>query len=104
MDKTKVMKDGKVKNEKVIFRMFGDGQVIAFFPEIATDTLGYNCQSYMHVGQHGAASPSLVASTKPAKEEDYQHLFKELTALGYDLKVVKCFSYPMQKVRMAMYS
>jgi len=98
------MKDGKAKNEKVIFRKWGNGDVIALFPEIACDTIGYNCQSYMHVGQHGAASPSLVASTKPANKEDYKELFDELTKLGYDLKVIKNFSYPMQKVRMAMYS
>jgi len=91
------------KKTKVIFRMFGDGQVIALFPEIATDTIGYYCQSYMHVGQHGAASPDLVGRTKPAKQEDYQQLFDELTEKDYDLQVIKNFSYPMQKIRMAMY-
>ncbi len=104
MVKTKVMKAGKVENEPVIFRMFGNGDVIALFPEIATDVYGYNCNSYMHVGQHSAANPFLVNSTKLAKPEDYQDLFDELTRLGYDLKVVKKFTYAMQQTRKAMYN
>jgi len=89
---------------KVIFRMFGDGQVIALFPEIATDKVGYYCQSYMHNGQHGPASPGLVNSTKPTKQEDYQHLFDELKTIGYNLKVVKKFTQSMQVTRKAMYN
>jgi len=99
-NRSKTMDNEKTK---VIFRMFGDGQVIALFPEVATDKLGYYCQSYMQVGQHSAASPRLVDKTKPAKQEDYQHLFDELTGLEYNLKVVKKFTYAMQEARMAMY-
>jgi hypothetical protein len=84
---------------KVIFRMFGDGQVIALFPEIATDQLGYNCNSYMHVGQHGAANPSITNRTTLAKQEDYKHLFDELTKLGYNLHVIKRFRYADQLKR-----
>ena len=84
---------------KVIFRMFGDGQVIALFPEIIADNLGYNCQSYMHVGQHGAASPGLTDKTKLAKQEDYQQLFDELTEIGYNLEVIKRFRYKYQLER-----
>jgi len=100
------MKDGKAKNEKVIFRQWKIGcEIIALFPEIATDTIGYNCQSYMHVGQHGAASPSIIDDTKPANMEDgaVKRLIKELTGLGYDLKVIKRFRYKHQQIRMAMY-
>jgi hypothetical protein len=89
------------KETKVIFRMFGDGQVIAMFPEVAADRIGKYCDSYMHVGQHSAASPTLVTTTKLANEEDYKDLFDELTKMGYNLKVVKYFSYTMQKKRMA---
>jgi hypothetical protein len=85
---------------KVIFRMFGDGQVIALFPEIATDQLGYNCNSYMHIGQHGAANPSIVNRTKLAKQDDYQNLFEELTKLGYNLHVIQRFRYADQQERM----
>ena len=88
---------------KVIFRQWKNGDIIALFPEVACDILGYNCQSYMQVGQHGAASPDLVVDTKPVKNEDYTNLFNELTVLGYDLKIVKKFTYSMQKIRMRMF-
>ena len=92
---------------KVIFRQWVYGcQIIALFPEIATDTLGYNCQSYMHVGQHSAASPNIVEDTKPAILEDgaVKKLIKELTELGYNLKIIKRFRYSHQKTRMATYN
>ena len=101
------MKAGKEKREKVIFRQWIIGcEIIALFPEIAVDTIGYNCQSYMHHGQHGAASPDIVIKdTKPAIIEDgaCQKLIKELTDLGYDLKIIKRFRYKHQEIRMAMY-
>jgi len=96
------MKAGKAKQEKVIFRKWNDGDVIALFPEIAVDMIGYNCQSYIHVGQHGAASPDIVTSdTKPASPDEYKPLYDELIRLGYDLKVIKRFRYSHLKIRMA---
>lgn len=91
-------------HKKVIFRVYPNGDVIALFPEIAVDTIGYNCQSYMHVGQHGAASPSLVDDTKPATPKEYEPLKKELEKAGYDLEVIKRFRYEHQKIRMAQYN
>ena len=42
---------------KVIFRKLKDGDIIALFPELPGDMNPYHtCESYMHVGQHGAAS------------------------------------------------
>ncbi len=100
----KVMKPGKVENEPVIFRQWKIGcEIIALFPEIAVDQIGYNCQSYMRVGQHGAASPStMLKDTKPANLEDgaVKRLIKELTELGYDLKIIKRFRYKHQLERM----
>ena len=88
---------------KVIFRRWLNGSVIALFPEIAADTTGRYCQSYMHVGQHGAASPTLVSNTKPASKEDYQGLFDELTKLGYNLEVIKRFRYAHYETRKQTY-
>ncbi len=103
----KKMKPGKAEQEKVIFRQWIIGcEIIALFPEIATDTIGYNCQSYMRVGQHGAASPhSILHDTKPAILEDgaVKNLIKELTDLGYDLKIIKRFRQSHQKIRRDMY-
>ena len=97
------MKPGKVEKEKVIFRQWKIGcAIIALFPEIAVDNIGYHCQSYMIVGQHGAASPDIIADTKPANLEDgaVKRLIKELTELGYDLDIIKRFRYAHQLERM----
>ena len=78
---------------KVIFRQWKIGcEIIALFPELACDTIGYNCESYMHVGQHGAASPNIVTNdTKPANLDDgaVKRLIKELTERGYNLEIIK---------------
>lgn len=74
---------------KVIFRKFKDGDIIALFPEIQADQNYNNCQSYQHIGQHGAASYSLIDTTKPANEMEYQDLYNELTSIGYNLKIQK---------------
>ena len=105
------MKAGKAKQEKVIFRVWKDGDriapsldVIALFPEIAVDTIGYNCQSYMHIGQHGGANLNIVLrNTRLATPDEYDELYKELTRIGYDLKVIKRFRYGHQQIRMDMY-
>lgn len=87
---------------KVIFRKFRDGDVIALFPEIPADILGHNCQSYMHVGQHGAADPHLSGRTAPATPEEYADLMNELTRIGYDgLVVVRRMTRAMDERRRA---
>ena len=102
------MKDSKVEKTKVIFRQWKIGcEIIALFPEIATDTFGYNCQSYIRVGQHGAASPSIMLKdTKPAILEDgaVKKLIKELEQIGYNLEIIKRFRYSHQQIRMDMYN
>lgn len=77
---------------KVIFRKFRNGDVIALFPGIAGDFDPMNCNSYMHVGQHGTATTRLVSSTKPAKPSEYRELAQELRRIGYRLKIVKRFT------------
>jgi hypothetical protein len=89
---------------KVIFRQWKIGcAIIALFPEIAADNIGYFCQSYMIVGQHSAASPDIIADTKPANLNDgaVKKLIKELTELGYNLDIIKRFRYKHQQIRMA---
>lgn len=72
--------------DKVVFRKFKDGQVIALFPELPCDNRG-NIISYMHIGQHAAASRLFVYKTKPAKPEEYAELYAELRSIGYDLVI-----------------
>jgi hypothetical protein len=72
----------------VIFRKWKDGDIIALFPNIAHDTNGFYCSSYMHVGQHGGADyAGVLTQTKLASESEYKNLKKELENIGYVLNV-----------------
>jgi hypothetical protein len=83
----------------VIFRMF-DGDVIALFPTVPTDVYKWwFCESYMNVGQHGAADiQGVISSSRPCKydadgEMEYNDLLQELWRIGYtDLKLYKKFT------------
>jgi hypothetical protein len=69
----------------VIFRQF-KGEIIALFPYIKENN-GL-CMSYMHIGQHSAASYSGVMSDSiPVNSKEYDYLLKELKSIGYNLKI-----------------
>jgi hypothetical protein len=88
---------------KVIFRQWKIGcAIIALFPEIPADNIGYFCQSFMHIGQHGAANPEIVNDTKPANLDDgaVKTLMAELKERGYNLQIIKRFRYADQLKRM----
>lgn len=76
-----------VQETKVVFRKFKNGEVIALFPELKER--GGNILSYMHVGQHGAASTAIVNDTKLATAQEFGPLFMELERIGYRLAVRK---------------
>jgi len=91
----------------VIFRKFKcGGDIIAIFPTIAADANVDNCQSYQHVGQHGACSLGLLSdgSTLPAKTAEYADLLSELVnVVGYvDLKIMKRASFKMRLTRILL--
>lgn len=69
----------------VIFRKWRDGAgVIALMPALPATVDGRYCTSYMHVGQHSAASyPGVIAATVPAEPEEYAPLLRELTSAPY---------------------
>ena len=76
----------------VVFRRWRDrsGDIIALFPEIPADDQGRYCQSYMQVGQHGAADyRSAIRLTAPVGPKQYAALAEELWRIGYDLRPVK---------------
>ena len=78
---------------KVIFRKFSDGDIIALFPELPGNNNPYEtCESYMHVGQHGAASVDLTDVTTLAKPEEYASLLSELESIGYNVQVAYKFT------------
>lgn len=79
---------------KVIFRKFktNNGEVIALFPELPGTNDICTCLSYMHTGQHSAASVDLSSVTVKATEAEYMPLKKELETIGYNLEVINRFS------------
>lgn len=78
----------------VVFRKFKDGAVIALFPEFINYPDGA-CESYMRIGQHGAADYNgLLSITKLATPKEYASLKRELESgpYGYNLKVRRKFT------------
>ena len=74
----------------VVFRKYKDGDIIALFvnePYHANsddDTIS----SYIHVGQHGAASyKGVMKDTKAATKKEYEELCRELMWIGYRLNI-----------------
>ena len=67
----------------------GGGDIIALFPEEPTGNENF-IGSYMHVGQHGDASPELLTDTDivDATPEEYAALRDELVSIGYTLNIL----------------
>lgn len=88
----------------VIFRVWPKnkgGDVIALFPTLPEDRMGYECSSYQHVGQHGAADCNgVIRVTRAASPEEYAPLKRELEGIGYKLKVYARASRSMNDKRM----
>lgn len=75
--------------EKVMFRKYNNGEVVAVFPYIQAGKYKSIVQCYQHVGQHGQADYHyFIALTKPASEREYMPLYRELLAIGYDLQII----------------
>ena len=71
----------------VQFRIF-KGELIAVFPyEIYSRSCCVMC--YAHVGQHSGCVWYINQFSKPATEEQYKDLLKELQAIGYDVNIIK---------------
>ena len=84
--------------DKTVFRVYSNGEVIALFPQITAQIGGYLCQSYMHIGQHGAADTHIVIrQTQLASRKEYLPLLKELKQIGYNPVVGKqCTQHDLQ--------
>lgn len=71
--------------DKVSFRIFPEGDVIAIFPDIPES--GGCCMSYMQIGQHGGAHLDLLKDLEPATPKQYADIRAELERIGYELDV-----------------
>lgn len=77
---------------RVIFRMIGGakrGECIALFPDLAGNSDTSTCLSYMHIGQHSAASLYRAERWPLATAEQSAELRAELVRIGYTLREVK---------------
>jgi hypothetical protein len=64
----------------------GDTDVFALFPQLPADNEGDLCTCYQHIGGHGAASyHGCMGSSRPAREDEYADLLRELRRIGYNL-------------------
>ena len=75
-----------------IFRRWRSGrkEVIALFPEEPHDPNGFQCDSYMHTGQHGGADyTGCITATRPASldEPDVAALRRELEGEPFNYKL-----------------
>jgi len=68
----------------------GDEEVVAIFPEEQWSVFDKDeVASYVHRGQHGAASLKWAKEQQPASEEEYRELYDELVnQVGYRLDVI----------------
>ena len=73
-------------------RKVGTGNLyntIALFPELPADVNGHYCESYQHVGQHGAANyQMIIAHSRPAWASEYADLKRELESAPYHYNFV----------------
>jgi len=96
------MKKSKTNpTEYVVFRVWKKfGGVIALWPAVPADNFGHYCQSYEHVGQHGAADYDyVIRQTRPAKPKEVAELTKELISIGYKPVPIKKTSPQLCQLR-----
>jgi hypothetical protein len=73
---------------QVVFYLYPEGDVMAYFPLEDYDTEGFYKVCYAHIGQHSACHPEYVLELTPAEPEQYAELKKELESIGYKLQVL----------------
>ena len=80
-----------MQTDRVIFRKFPEGDIIAFLPDVEVNFS--KIMSYQHVGQHGEADSQISSYTKLAQPGEYQDLLTELKSIGYNPKIYKKLQY-----------
>ena len=83
----------------VVFRVF-HGEVLALFPEDPGTNDPATCNSYQHIGQHGAAHyAGCIKGSRPATVAEFSDLAGELTRIGYDLEIRERATHAMHAKR-----
>lgn len=90
----------------VLFRVWrNDREVFALFPTFPGTNERHTCTCYVHVGQHHSVGESIaIASSRPAKPDEYKDLLRELAQIYDDctLRVMQRASRKMQLERYAL--
>ena len=89
--------------DKVIFRKFADGEIIALFPEIPGTNNFSTCLDYVHNGQHGSCNIRQVLDmTFKPSDIECKALASELAAIGYNLDIKQRYSSTMAANRLKL--
>jgi len=72
--------------DAVEYRVFPEGDVIAIFINQPYGIGDFLC-SYMHIGQHGPVSRTVLRDYPKATCDKYRELAKELYNIGYKVEV-----------------
>lgn len=70
----------------VVFRMEGDS-CLAVFPHTPADHQGREMECFSRIGQHARCSAGYLATTQPAKPDEYAALKRELESAPYRYKL-----------------
>lgn len=76
--------------------------VFALFPQLPADAGGKYCTCYQHVGGHGSADyHGCMGSSRPARDDEFADLLRELRRIGYNLIIRTRATAQMHNVRCA---
>lgn len=85
------MKANTEQATPVVFRVDrrDNRDVYALFPTLPGSNDPNTCTVYQHIGQHsGGNYHGCIASSRPARPDEYKELAKELRTLGYNLVIM----------------
>jgi hypothetical protein len=74
--------------ERVAFRVFDEGDVIALMIDDFHPDTPEIIMSYQSIGQHGMAHRDLLDELDKATPEEYADLKDELERIGYEFEVI----------------
>ena len=87
---------------EVMYRKYTNkiGEVLALFPYMPHDSSGSLVACYAHLGQHGGADVAhVMASTRPARPDEYADLHRELTQFYEHTHFSRCPDYKLRIVK-----
>lgn len=88
----------------VVLRKGPEDDLFALFPELPANSNGSLCTCYSLVGQHSSADYfGCIENSGPATGDDAEKILRELSQVGYFVKVVKRATRAMHENRVRQY-